>query len=147
MSNYAKIEVQLEGGEELLRALEEVDQNIKKVLRAATLAGAQVVADRAAGMAPGPEIATDVVSATSGYCVVAIGPDAEHWYYQFHETGAAPHEILGSPLQFEGQEGLVRTAQVSHPGMAARPFLRPAHDGSQDEQRDAMAAKLREAIP
>lgn len=144
---YSRIDVTIEGGEELLEKLSRIDDDLRSVLRAATLAGAQVVADLAAGLAPGPEIATDVVEATSGHCVVAIGPDAEHWYYQFHETGAAPHEILGTPLQFEGDAGLVRAAQVSHPGMAAQPFLRPAHDGSQDEQRNAMAQRLQEAIP
>jgi HK97 gp10 family phage protein len=144
---YSRIDVSIEGGEELLEKLERIDADLRNTLRAATLAGAQVVADLAAGMAPGPEIATDVVEATSGHCVVAIGPDAEHWHYRFLETGAAPHEITGDPLQFEGDQGLVRTALVAHPGLAARPFLRPAHDGSHDEQRDAVAARLREAIP
>lgn len=144
---YSRIDIQLEGGEELLEKLERIDGDLRALLREATLAGAQVVADLASGMAPGPEIATDVLEATSGHCVVGIGPDKDHWYYQFHETGAAPHEILGSPLQFEGDTGMVQAAQVSHPGMAAQPFLRPAHDGSHDEQRDAMGARLREAIP
>lgn len=141
-----RISVKLEGGEELLRALAEVDANVKKVLKAATLAGAEVVADVANGLAPGPniDVAVDRVTATSA--TVDIGPTEPFWYYRFLETGAVPHEIRGTPLVFEGDLGPVRTHQVSHPGFAARPFLRPAHDETHDEQRDAMGAVLRVEI-
>jgi HK97 gp10 family phage protein len=139
------IQVKLEGGEELLEALRAIDANIKGAVKAATLAAAQPILDMANGLAPGPHVIADVVSVTTAGAEVAIGPDAEHWYYRFHETGAASHEITakGSPLQFEGRDGLVRTARVSHPGMAARPFLRPAQDSKKGEATDEMGARLR----
>jgi HK97 gp10 family phage protein len=140
------ISVKLEGGEELLEALRQIDANMKAALRSATLAGAQPIADAANSMAPGPHIETEVVSATTGEATVAIGPDKEHWYYRFQETGAAAHEITGSPLFFEGRAGLIRTASVTHPGVAAKPFLRPAHDAKGDDARDELGAALRVEI-
>lgn len=141
-----RITVKLEGGEELAQALQEIEANVKKVLKAATLAGGEVVAQVANGMAPGPhiEVAVDRVTTTSA--TVNIGPDKEHWYYQFLEQGVNAHEIRGTPLSFEGDEGWVRTAMVQHPGHAARPFLRPAHDETHAEQQDAMGAVLRVEI-
>ena len=141
------ITVSLEGGEDLLKAIRNADMSVRSVLRAATLAGGQVVASAAAGSAPGPEIIAEVLEASAAGVEVGIGPDKEHWFYQFLETGAAAHEITGTPLIFEGREGMVKTAKVSHPGMAARPFLRPAHDSTQTEQSDTLGAKIREALP
>lgn len=141
------VEVRLEGGEDLLKAIADADMSVRSVLRAATLAGGQVVADAAAGSAPGPEIIVEVLAASAAGVEVGIGPDKEHWYYQFSETGAAAHEITGTPMIFEGREGMVKTAKVSHPGMAARPFLRPAHDGTLGEQEDTLGAHLKAALP
>lgn len=141
------IEVRLEGGEDLLKAIADADLSVRSVLRAAVLAGGRVVADAAAGSAPGPEIVAEVLQASAAGVEVGIGPDKEHWHYQFSETGAAAHEITGTPLQFEGREGLIRTASVSHPGMAARPFLRPAHDGTLGEQERTLGDHLRAALP
>lgn len=141
------ITVTLEGGEDLLRAIADADQSVRSVLRAATLAGGQVVVDAAAGSAPGPGIVAEVMEASAAGVEVGIGPDKEHWHYRFLETGAAAHEITGNPLIFEGRAGMVKTASVSHPGMAARPFLRPAHDGTQREQQDTLGARLRQALP
>jgi hypothetical protein len=40
----------------------------------------------------------------------------------------------------------VITPRVSHPGMGASPFLRPAHDGNQGAARDEIGAKLRSKL-
>lgn len=141
------ITVSLQGGEDLLKAIRDADMSVRSVLRAATLAGGQVVANAAAGSAPGPEIIAEVLEASAAGVEVGIGPDKEHWFYQFLETGAAAHEIQGTPMIFKGREGMVKTAKVSHPGMAARPFLRPAHDSTQTEQQDTLGAHLKAALP
>lgn len=142
-----RIEVKLEGGEELIAALRELDLSVRSTLRAATLAGAEVIAAAADGLAPGPHIEAEVTSASAGKIEVAIGPDKEHWYYRFSETGTAPHEIEGSSmLAFEGDEGWVRTRQVAHKGMAARPFLRPAHDAKSLEAEAKLGTVVRERI-
>lgn len=147
MASSGTVDVRLEGGEELLKAIADADLSLRSVLRAATLAGGEVVANAAAGSAPGPGVVVEVLEASAAGVEVGIGPDQEHWHYQFAETGAAPHEIMGTPLQFEGRDGLVRTSRVSHPGIPAKPFLRPAHDSTQDEQRDTLGAHLKAALP
>lgn len=138
------VSVRLEGGEELLQTLRAMDVNIKAELRAAVQAGAEIIQDAANGLAPGPNIKTRVARATASVVEVEIGPDAEHWYYRFHETGAAAHEISGKALlAFEGSNGLVITPRVSHPGMGASPFLRPAHDANEGAATEEIGAKLR----
>lgn len=141
-----KITVRLEGGEELLAALRKLEADIEGALRAAALAGAQPIVAAANSRAPGPHIEAEVVSVSGSRATAAIGPDKEHWFYRFFETGAAPHEIEGSPLVFAGREGMVRTARLSHPGMAAQPFLQPAFGERQDEANSAMGASLRSQV-
>lgn len=141
------VTVRLEGGEELLRKLSQLDLNVRRELRAAGVAGAEVVKAVANGMAPGPHVEINVERAAGTVVEVAIGPDAEHWYYRFHERGAVAHEIRGAALlAFDGASGLVITPRVSHPGMAAQPFLRPAMDESDGTASDAMGARLRAAV-
>mgnify|MGYP001770161594 CR=1 FL=1 len=143
-----QIEMRLDGGEELLAAIRDADIALRAVLRAAVLEGAQVVADNANSQAPGPHIIAKVTESSSSGAEASIGPDADHWYYRFFETGAVVHEIEGNPLLwFEGRNGLVRAASAQHPGMPAQPFLRPAHDTTIDEQRDAVGNRLRAALP
>lgn len=141
-----RITVTLEGGEALVQALRALDGQVKAALRRATLAASEPVVDVANAKAPGPHIEAEVVSATENRVTVAVGPDKEHWYYRFAERGAAAHEITGVPLIFEGRAGMIRTASVSHPGMAARPFLRPAMDEESGAAEAAMGATLRAAI-
>lgn len=139
-----KITVTLEGGDELVAALRELGMGVRAEVRRATVAGAEVIRDQARALAPGPHVEVEVVSATQNGAQVDIGPDQAHWYYRFFETGAAPHEIVGKPLL--ALEGGAVVRRVSHPGMAAAPFLRPAHDASQGEATDAMGAVLRQRI-
>jgi len=82
--------------------------------------------------------------------LMAIGPDAEHWYYRFFEFGATKHEIRvrkAKALRFEGNEGIVfakRSKQTG--GVRMRPFLRPAVDGNKAAAVDAMITVLRREI-
>lgn len=141
------MQVRLDGGEELLAALRQMNMNVKGELRAAAMMGAAVVQEVANAKAPGPHIETEVTKTTASGVEVSIGPDREHWYYRFKETGAAAHEITGQALlAFEGQSGIVLTPRVSHPGMGASPFLRPAIDEKGDDAADAAGAALRRAI-
>jgi len=144
----SSFDVKLEGGEDLIAALRRMDVNVKSELRAAVSAGAEIVREAANGLAPGPHIAMRVAKATQTVVEVDIGPKAEKWHYRFFETGAAPHEIRakGNRLRFEGERGLVVTPGVSHPGMGASPFLRPALESNEGTATDAVGAKLRSTI-
>lgn len=130
--------VRIEGGEVLLRRLHELGVNVQDVLEAATVAGAELVREAAEGRAPGPHVERETVRRSQERCEVDVGPDKEHWYYRFAETGARAHGISGDPLVFEGSSGLVVTRHVDHPGTPQRPFLRPAMDGNEGEVEKRM---------
>ena len=142
-----KITVKIEGGEELKRRLKKLGQAAAgAALVKAGEAGAKVLQKAANSRAPGPHIEAEVVKADADSVQVEIGPDKEHFYYRFFEMGAAPHDIHGNPLVFEGREGTVFTPGVRHPGMGARPFLRPALDEKQDAAVKAAGDVLRSKI-
>jgi hypothetical protein len=140
-----KVEIEIEGGEELLKALERSYVNADKALDEATLAGGEVVRREANRLAPSPDVEVEV-EREGERAVAKIGPHKDKWYLRFFELGATSHEITGLPLAFEGRAGLVITGRVDHPGMAARPFLRPAIDSKQDAARDAVGVVLKRAV-
>lgn len=134
------------GGERLLKRMEEMGVEVDNALEAAALLGAGVIEQAAEPMAPGPYVEKDVTEKSKERVAVDIGPDGEHWYYRFFETGAGRHRITGEPLVFEGRSGTVVTVEVDHPGMEARPFLRPAFDGEQGRAVDAVGDRLKKAV-
>lgn len=144
----------LDGDEELLRNLIRLGDAVAgAALGKATLRGADVLEQAAERMAPGPHIETQIIEEAPGLVVVAIGPDKDHWYYQFSETGASPHEIPTTKAQGEtilhfegGPDGETFAFKVDHPGMAAAPFLRPAVDTQKDKAIDALADELTVAM-
>lgn len=133
----SRVRVEIVGDKELIAKLGGVRAIVGKVLVKAAEAGAQVIENEAERRAPGPHVGTELVEeeTTSTRATVAIGPDRDHWYYRFFETGATRHEIdphRKKALAFEaGGEGIVRTL-VNHPGMPAEPFLRPAIDNRKE---------------
>lgn len=141
-----KVVAQIEGGEELLRKLEQLGVDVRGALKAAVLEGAEEIRKPANQDAPGPHIIAEVVDSDQNSATVGIGPDEDHWYYQFFETGAQPHEITGRPLAFMGEEGLIVTGRVGHPGMAASPFLRPAFDRHKGDAENSVGETLRKVV-
>ncbi len=131
----------LEGFQELFDNLEALGVDTEATLKDAVQASGELVADAANPNAPGPNIVAklnDEESSTKRI-VVDIGYNKHFWYYQFGELGATAHEISGrngKSLAFPGREGLVITKSVQHPGVTAKPFLRPALAGNRDTARD-----------
>ena len=144
------VKVKLEGGDELLRQLKEADGNVKKVLRAASKAGGDVIKADAVRRAPPSHYKKIMVSKASfpkkNVCEVVVRLSKRAWRMRFAETGATSHEIKGGPLAFEGETGLVITGRVHHPGAPARPFIRPAFDTQQKAAEDKVGEVLRDAI-
>jgi len=137
----------IEGDKEFEAKLASLRSQISGILEEATLAGAEVIKDQADHLAPAPHIETEIVESTHYQATADIGPDEDHWYYRFLETGAGPHEITAPGLVFTGMEGdqIVRVS-VDHHGMAARPFLRSAHDEKQAEATEATGQTFLEII-
>jgi len=142
-----RIALEIEGGEDLARRLRGMGDAAEAILEAAALAGAALIARAANERAPAPLIQAEVAERGRGRVSVAIGPPEDRWYWRFLETGAQPHRIRGRPLLvWEGPAGPVFARRVAHPGMAAKPFLRPAFDEERERARDAVAERLRGAL-
>lgn len=149
MARKNAIKIELVGEQKLKERLQKMGQAVVRINRAAAEAGAKVILDAATPKAPGPHLGMEVVRSDEDQAEVAIGPDKEHWYYQFFETGAGSHEI--SPknrkaLAFPGRDGDKVTGGLQHPGMPAEPFLRPAMQNNEDEARDAAGKTFRAEI-
>lgn len=141
---------EIEGMEDLQKKIVGLRKDIAKILEEAAQAGADVIAAEANTLAPGPHIETEVAESTWTHADINIGPDKEHWYYRFFEFGAGPHEISPKKvggLQFPGREGeaVVRMI-VHHQGMAASPFLRPAHENKSKDAEEATGQKFLSVI-
>lgn len=141
---------EIEGDKEFYQKLRMMANQMSLILEEASQAGADVVKEEANLLAPGPHIETDLNRKTRFWAEMSIGPDDEHWYYRFFESGVQPHEITpGSRggLEFMGREGeLIVRVFVSHQGMAAKPFLRPALDDKKGQAEEATGQKFLEVI-
>lgn len=144
-----RVTAKVEGGEELLRRLEKMGLDVTHVLAAAAQAGAQLIADTANGLAPSPNVLIegDTKASSKNKVTLDIGPSEEKWYWRFLETGAVGHGI--SPrskkaLAFEVDGERVLAWAVQHPGMAAKPFLRPAFDKEKDNATKAVGENIKQ---
>jgi len=136
------IRLALKGMDELYKELELRKSQVTAMRKEALGEGAKVIADEADNRAPkSGHIRIDVKSDEA-----IIGFDKEKWYWRFFELGAKAHAIKGEPLVFEGDQGLVVTRGVAHPGMAAKPFLRPALDTKKDEAIKIMGEIVRRKV-
>lgn len=143
------VKVKLTGDQELKEKLRRMGQAVVQINREAAEAGAKVILAAALPNAPGPHLEMETVKADEDQAEVNIGPDKEHWYYQFIETGATSHEIgpkNRKALAFPGRDGEVVTKKLKHPGIAAEPFLRPAMQNNQDQATDAAGDTFRAEI-
>ena len=122
----------IKGDKELLDKIAKMGTQISGVIEDAALTGAEEFKERANNLAPGPHIETDTVKKTKTIAEVDIGPDKEHWYYRFFETGVGPHEVTPKNtggLKFPGLAGEMIVRMIAHPkGFPAQPFLRLAFD-------------------
>jgi len=142
--------VKIEGMDELLKELEKMGAEAEVVMVEAALAGARVIAGIANVRAPGPHVEVEVLSRANNRAEVGIGPDRKHWYYLFSELGASPHPITTTrrqALRFFGDEGDAFAPQVAHPGMPAKPFLRPAMDENKDQAVAEVGDTFKRSFP
>ena len=149
----AAFRVEIKGESELLQKLEQMGANVRAEVKAAALAGAAVIESATSAKARGElGVSAATVQGRAGTVTVSVGPEKDDWYYRFFEFGAAPHMIRPKAgkgrryLIFQGGQGRVYTRRVHHPGMQARPFLRPGFDEAHGDATDAVGAALKKAI-
>ena len=139
----------VEGGEELRAKLKQLQIDVAAALAHAAETGAEIIESEARRRAPGPHIETQKGKVSKTRAEYLIGPDDDHWYYRFFETGAGEHEIgpdVKQAISFEGAEGAIVRRRVDHPGMDAEPFLRPAIDSGKAAATNAVGKDLKAAI-
>lgn len=141
------LKVVIEGGDELIRELKRIGADVDAVLFVAIEAAGKVVQEAANPNAPSPHVELSRPKKVRGGVEISVGPDKEHWYHRFFETGAAAHPIKArdkKALLFTDRETYRRVVQ--HPGMPAQPFLRPALDENENAVRDGFGDKVKAAI-
>jgi len=86
---------EVEGGEALAAKLAALGESATAVLLAAVREALGVAAGPIMQDAPGPHILVEQSDEpnTDGTKAFEIGPDKEHWFYRFFETGVQPFEI------------------------------------------------------
>lgn len=147
------VTVKIEGVEALIKELKRLGADVERAEKDALEAGAEIIRDAARNKAPGGQIeygyerkrgVGGMDRAPQGS--IFIGPDEPHWYYRFFEFGAGPHSIgaVGQILTLYGVDFV--TAKTPHPGMAKKPFLRPALDENQTRTQKAIGDELEKAI-
>lgn len=143
------------------KALKELERVVKKqVIETALKAGGTIIHGPAQAKAPGKiemriiggRTLKKRVDAKFAYIVksnaklVAIGPDAKHWYYRFFEFGATKHDISVGDAGWIAFEDVVAPFAIMSGGVRKQPFLRPAVDGNKEAAVRAMGNVLAKEI-
>jgi HK97 gp10 family phage protein len=125
------ITARVKGMPALQAKLRAMQRECRSAIREASIAGATPLHDEAERIAPrgndarglghlADHIEMQVTKATATQCQIRIGPDADHWYGRFPETGTVK--------------------------MAAQPYLRPAADTKMDEARQEFSAVMKRRL-
>lgn len=141
-----KLTVKIEGLDDLTGAFQRIKGACDTVLEPAARAGAEVIRNEAIKKAPGPHIELNVKRVTQKKAEVVIGPDKEHWYYQFAEYGTSAHTVKPSKKKALSWPGGPVVKKVMHPGRSRDPFLQPAIENNQSSILSAISEALRKAI-
>jgi HK97 gp10 family phage protein len=145
------------GGKELAQALEQLPTKIQRnIMRSALAAGAKVIMREAKQNTPvmfgdlkdSLRVSTRLRGMKATADVKAGNTDA--WYGHFIEFGTAAHTIKPKNrgnLKFRGANGqAVYSNGVNHPGIKAKPFMRPALDSKAKEAIIATGNKIRQRL-
>lgn len=160
MAKRAKglVDVNVEGLEDVLDQMRRCGLAVDDVIYFAAEDGAEIIANEVQKRAPkNGIIAIELKKTTLRQANVSIGVDKKQGYYQILETGAQPHEIkpekkkamsFRDPFlsRLSGGDETAVVTSVNHPGMAARPFMRPGIEAGKDQAIAAMGQRWAKAL-
>jgi len=126
---------------EVLKAFQELQEHARQALEDAAMAAAEPIVQSANQRAIKPVVETKTIEHSKNKIELLIGVPKEYFYVAIFETGAQAHEINPKRKRALAFEDVV-IGGVSHPGVAARPFLRPAFDENQDRAVEIVKDKL-----
>lgn len=149
----AKMTAKIVGSERLIAKLRRTNGNVQAGLEPILLAAGEVLRQAAAdnvrpiSTVTAENMIKETVVRKSGSVEVWVGPQRKKaWYAHLIEFGAKPHRIVprkAKMLRFIN--GALRRA-ANHPGMAARPFMRPAFDNRQAEAKAKAGSGILKAL-
>lgn len=143
------------------KALQSLEKSLQAdIIRKDVRKGAKVIADQvkqnALGADPSGELSAAVAILNNpddrtGVYVTTRRSKRHQKGYIAHivEYGAAPHLIRakkGKKLAFKRGDKSVVVDEVSHPGVKAHPFLRPAWETKKDEALERIGQALKKTI-
>jgi len=126
---------------EVLAAFAALQERAQQALEEAALAAAEPIVLSANAKAIKPVVETKIIEHTKTKIELLIGVPKEYFYVAIFETGAQAHEIKPRKMQALAFENVV-VGGVNHPGVEARPFLRPAYDENERNIPDIVEDKL-----
>lgn len=147
MASSTRSVVKIDGADELIAKLKALGIDARTARNDAAMAAADVWRNAMNDLAPGPHVEATIHTNTDRKVIIEIGPEPDRWYYRFFELGAQPHEIVPHKLTHEAlaYDDIV-VKRVMHPGVAARPFMRPVADTREDEAVEAFGNYLLKLI-
>lgn len=174
MAKYKfRMDIKLRGGDELVKKLQAMGKDAPEALQGAARAGGKTLLAGIEQRAPGKGfVMEDAKPNTAQTKSVEFGPDKDHWYYQFFETGVQPFEIdmvrrkskrsavdraktakkgktvLVRGRKIEGDTQALKfdgqfARHVRRGGMVAQPFMRPGYDAKRSDGLDAFGDHIR----
>ena len=141
------------GGKELQAALNQLPAKIERnVMRSALRQGANVIRNDARQNAPVDDgdlkKSIKVSTRARGGKVTATlrAGDKKVFYAHFIEYGTKPHDIAAKNKKVLVFEDGGKATRAKHPGVTAKPFMRPALDDKSDEAVQAVANQIRKVL-
>lgn len=140
--------IKIEGIDEVRRALDGKQADLKAALEAILMVGAEIIRQAAASKTIGKIAANMTKEKLPGSPLqVGIGPSKKQWYAKFREFGTKAHSV--KPRRAKAlQVGLdtFRARVRKHPGTPAQPFLRPALDEKVGDAQGAMGSEVKRVL-
>lgn len=154
MTNPVRVETHIEGADAMVRDLLALNANVKKTEVGAVRAGGRLIANAANVNAStlssksGRKVSLRV-RRRKGYTVGSIFPAKGFAHLRLFEYGTGAGwrwARKGGPFTFWAGNRLVVTRAIQHPGLIARPWLRPAFDAQSQAAVDALGKVFADAV-
>jgi len=150
MSNDFSIKV--EGTEEIIAALKRLGAEATDIATDATMAGAEIARAEAANKAAQTSqrladgMLKELDTTKSDEVVVKVGPNKDLFWSRVVEFGAEPHHATPDQAKALQTDLDQFAANANHPGVEARPFLRPAADATASAVQAEIARQLKKRL-
>lgn len=150
----ARSVVELEGLDDVVRALRKRGLDVRVGLEQIVHAGAALVLADAKTRAPG-HIADNLDKRTTAKRAtrieVSVGPVREKHLARWVEFGTRPHTIQPRSRKRRAKRALAIPGwgvyrRVRHPGSRKQPFLRPAYESQKNNAQEAMRRETKKVV-